>query len=225
MVIYWLSVLRLCAGNVSGLSHEGKEKMKKYLTLIIVTILVWTGIFAIALVIIQSAEAEPKNLEMLCSYKKADECKAEAPCCLENLRTYNSGNSAYGELKREEAIKFGLEKIDTTINYLFVGVAGIFALLVKLVIEPITYGQKIEHLSKWILWWIVNCAALGASSIGCGFFARLQWNSIGNIRAFSIYGELGTQINLQLFLFALAFIFLVVTIIVITYKKKKESVR
>lgn len=222
-IVYWLSVLLLCTDNISDLSPERKKKMKTAIKITIATIFIWSFVFFISNNIYTSADIPPDTTRPCKQDDNNDKCTAEAPCCLGNVKIYTQENIRYGELGREEAIKFGLEKIDTTIDYLFIAAAGIFAILAKIVIEPIASPNPIEYLTAWIIWLITNTAALSVASVISGFVARLDFNSAGNVRGFSIYGALGVGMLNQIFLLLVALIFLIITIVKIIVIRKRKG--
>lgn len=185
------------------------------------SILVWLFIFAVSYLLFNSADHAP-DTTINCTEKTV--CTPEAPCCLGNVRVYSQANKGYGELKREEALKFGLEKIDTTINYLFIAIAGILALLGKIIIDPLTKKEETQYLTPFFLWLTAHCAVLCILSAIVGFVGRLYLTSIGDVKGFSIYGELGIGMLIQFFLFIMASIFLGITIVVVVFEKKKNGV-
>lgn len=195
--------------------------MRKFIKFSVATVIFWLVTVALSFGIYQSADGAPKT-EVDC-VKKISDCTAESPCCLGNVKVYVQGNSSYGELERDDAIEFGLDKIDTTINYLFIAAAGVFALLGKIVIEPLVNGQSIKYLSGWVTWLIINSALLSAFSVISGFVARLTFTSIGSVEGFSIYGDLGVGILNQFFLVTAAFILLVITIFRVIAIKRREG--
>lgn len=214
-----LSVISFLLVFTLGVSYLQKRRNMRTAAMILISILLWSAIAAIAYTQFNIPDNEPDTTNV-CADKT--DCTSDAPCCLGKLKIYSQGNTHYAEMDREEALKFGLEKIDTTINYLFIAVAGILTLLGKIIIDPLTQKEKNKYQSPWILWLIANCAMLCAASVAAGFFARLYFTSIGNERWFSIYGEIGAGMNLQIILFLTAFILLVITIIAIVSVKNKN---
>lgn len=199
-----------------SLSIIADIKAMKY-TYPIISVVFWLAVGGGGLLMMSAtADYNDKNAE--CLKEKTTDCVIDAPCCLKDVKIYNQNHTKYAEWERKEAIAFGLEKIDATINYLFVAVAGIFVFIGKIFIEPKISNQNVQHLSEGLIFWIANSAVACVFSVGFGFFARLYFNNIGDMTSFSIYGELGVGLFLQLLLFVLAFIFVAIATILIAKK-------
>lgn len=115
-----------------------------------------------------------------------------------NLRIYNQNRSQFSEWQRNDAIKFSLDQIDSSIGYLFVAAAALLGFIVKVLIEPYrdnkdqsANSEVLSHVTPGIELMLRHCAIGCVLSIVCGFVARLYFSRLGDVATFSIYDEVG----------------------------------
>ena len=117
---------------------------------------------------------------------------------LGKLIIYGQKQGAFAEWDREEAIKFSLDQIDSSIKYLFIGASAILGFILKVLIEPHvikkeqtstnTIDSPITRTTELLL---IHSAIGCLISIICGFMGRLYFSQLADLESFSIYDEVG----------------------------------
>jgi hypothetical protein len=163
-----------------------------------------------------------------------------SPTQLKEVRVYDQDQTHYGLWERQEAIKFSLDQVDSSIKYLFVGAAAILGYVLKILIEPQLEPQERESgsppeyeaavrkpLTTPFVDLLLLHAALGSIiSIACGFYARLYLQNPADSATFSIYGEIQYGVFGQLmsfFVAALLMIWAAITMVLYKGHKSKEN--
>lgn len=182
----------------------GRLLREYWLTLILCllwAIVIWVGLIKPATLSDELNTDQLKALQPLSSDGVASD----------ELWVLTANRDKYVTLKREEAIKFSLDKIVSSINYLFVASAAVLGFIIKILIDPLLdltkTASKLSETVKTLLRHIAFGCIL---SIICGFFALAYFNDMAYSRTFSIYQELSFAALGQIAAFSISGILLVV---------------
>ena len=131
-----------------------------------------------------------------------------SPTPLGKLLIYAEDKSQVAQWDREQAIKFSMEQIDSSINYLFIAAAALLGFIVKVIFEPHISKKdsdlKSVKITPGVELMLVHAAVGCLISIVCGFGARSFFSRLGDQVSFSIYDETGLFAFAQLAAFVLA---------------------
>lgn len=130
------------------------------------------------------------------------------------VRIYNANGEHWVEWASNDAIKFSLDQVVTTIHYLFAAAAAGMAFVGKIVIEPhATTATTARILPPKVLYLLIAAVTLWLGSLTCGMIAHLFLAEIGTAAVFSIYGPLGMNVLFQLLYFGIGLALFVVALI------------
>ena len=134
---------------------------------------------------------------------------------LGGLKVHNQSGKHWVEWKREEAVKFALDQVVTTIRYLFAAAAAGIAFIGKLIVEPKASAAPAgpPAFGKSVQATLVVVAVLWMSSLVCGMAAHLSLAEVGTAEAFSIYGPVGWYVFFQLAYFAVGLMVFLVALV------------
>lgn len=121
------------------------------------------------------------------------------------LKVYSQNRQRYGSWERKEVIKFSLDQVDSSINYLFLAAAAILGFVVKILVNPqLGTGVERKPHSPFVKSMLKHTAFGCIISISCGFFARSYFTMLADSADFSIYDEVGLAAFGQLTAFFIA---------------------
>lgn len=130
------------------------------------------------------------------------------------VKVFSARGDYWVAWKSDDAIKFSLDQVVTTIHYLFAAAAAGMAFVGKIVIEPhATTSTAPRILPRQVLYLLVAAVSLWLGSLSCGMIAHLFLAEIGTADAFSIYGPLGMNVLFQLIYFGSGLSLFVVALI------------
>jgi hypothetical protein len=137
-------------------------------------------------------------VEKTTAEKTTDELK-------DKLKVYSQDKTHYTLWSRDEAIRFALERVDNSINYLFVAAAALLGLIAKFIIDPLTDEKRLRLLKSPTVQILIRHAAIGCViSISYGFMGYMFFADLGDTERFSIYDQIGAATLCQAVSFVLA---------------------
>jgi hypothetical protein len=201
---------------------------------------VWTLFLVLFWIIMISLWSVSIYISFVLTTRLPDLETSLSACQLKEVKVYDQERKNYGLWERKEAIKFSIDLVDSSINYLFIGAAAILGYVLKILIEPQLDTKEGEHkvppepaagnrkqLTTPFVKLLLIHAALGSIiSIANGFYARQFLASVGDRAVFSIYGEVQYGVLGQLIAFFIAALLMIwAAIAMVTSKgiKSKES--
>ncbi len=143
-----------------------------------------------------------------------------------DLKVYGPQKKRVATWERKEAIKFGLEEVSSTINYLFIAAAALLSLVGKIAIDPLFSKEQPEALDKWVALLLRHTAIGCLISIAAGFIARSSFNTVADSESFTIYGPVGAEAQCQLFTFGAAALLMIIALsLLMRGREKREEVK
>src|SRR5204862_383529 len=115
---------------------------------------------------------------------------------------FSSSGQRWVAWPAQDAVKFSLDQVVTTIRYLFAAAAAGMAFVGKIVIEP-RIGSTSRPLPQPVQYALIIAVLFWIGSITCGMFAHLLLDSVGTAKSFSLAGPVGDYVAFQLLYFAL----------------------
>lgn len=140
---------------------------------------------------------------------------------LNDLKIFDQDQGLYAEWDRAEVVKFGLDHVSSSINYLFIAAAAILGLIGKIAIDPLIERPNTKYLRPSIVMLLRHASVGCGLSILFGFFANLYFNNIADRVTFTIHGALGIGAAFQLvaFIFGAALLVLAVGLLLRDHEK------
>ena len=126
---------------------------------------------------------------------------------------FNADGTRWFQWNYNDAVKFSLDQVVTTIRYLFAAAAAGMAFIGKILIEPRVGAAQAHGLPRRVQDVLIATVVLWISSLFCGMVAHLYIAEIGTAESFSIYGRVGVYVLFQLIEFGVGLLLFLVALV------------